>query len=186
MSTETTEKKVYPSQLNSKTISARIPVQDYVNFLNDSINLGISLNDFLLRKIYNNNVGSINNKNELTDELLNFINGYEFEVIEIEDKEDYWNGENLHNYNNPIQTNRLVQMNYKENGGSICFYTLQHVVEFIGHQSKYLKKLRAEKKEASLEDVKIQLSILINNRFSDSKDKREFKTELFGLLDELS
>ena len=49
MSMETTEKKVYPSQLNSKTISARIPVQDYVDFLNESINLGISLNDFLLR-----------------------------------------------------------------------------------------------------------------------------------------
>jgi hypothetical protein len=186
MSTETTERKVYPSQLNSKTISARIPVQDYVNFLNESINLGISLNDFLLRKIYSNNVGAINKKNELTDELLNFINGHEFEIIEIEDKEEYWNGENLHKYNNPIQTDRLARIHYTEKGGGIYFYTLQQIEEFIGHQSKYLKQLRSEKKEASLEDVKIQLSILINNRFSDSKDKREFKTELFGLLDELS
>ena len=45
-------KKVYPSQLNSKTISARIPVADYVNFMQDALNKGISLNDWLLMKIY--------------------------------------------------------------------------------------------------------------------------------------
>ena len=192
MSTETTEKRVYPSQLNSKTISARIPVQDYVNFLNESINLGISLNDFLLRKIYSsdNKLGSVNTKNELTDEILNFINGREFEVIEIENKEEYWNGENLNKYDNPIHADSLIRMNYSEKGGHVYFYTLQQIETFIGFQSKNLKQYRdrekSEKKEASLEDVKIQLSILINNKFKESRDKRDFKSELFSLLDELS
>jgi hypothetical protein len=45
-------KKQYPSQLNSKTISARIPVQDYVTFLEEAMENGISLNDWLLMKIY--------------------------------------------------------------------------------------------------------------------------------------
>jgi len=65
------EKKQYPSQINSKTISARIPVQDYVNFLNESLNLGISLNDFLLRKIYSN-VTSVGNVRTQEEELTIF------------------------------------------------------------------------------------------------------------------
>jgi len=182
MSTETTEKKLYPSQLNSKTISARIPVQDYVNFLNESIDLGISLNDFLLRKIYSNNVGSINKKNELTDELLNFINGYEFEVVEIEDKEEYWNGENLH-YNNPIKADSLIRVNYKENDGGVCFYTLQNILEFIGHQYKYLKKLRSEK-EPSLMDIKVQIRALVRSKIHRN-DQDEYLKEINKLLSEL-
>jgi len=185
MSTETTEKKVYPSQLNSKTISARIPVQDYVDFLNESISLGISLNDFLLRKIYtsNNKVGAVNKKNELSDELLNFINGYEFEVVELEDKEEYWNGENLHNYNNPIKADNFIRLHYRENGGGVCFYTLQHVVEFIGHQSKYLKKLRSER-EPSLMDIKVQIRSLVRSKIHRN-DQDEYLKEINKLLSEL-
>lgn len=185
MSMETTEKKVYPSQLNSKTISARIPVQDYVDFLNESINLGISLNDFLLRKIYtsNNKVGAVNKKNELSDELLNFINGYEFEVVELEDKEEYWNGENLHNYNNPIKADSLIRLHYRENGGGVCFYTLQHVIEFIGHQSKYLKKLRSER-EPSLMDIKVQIRSLVRSKIHRN-DQDEYLKEINNLLREL-
>ena len=44
---------------------------------------------------------------------------------------------------------------------------------------------RMERKEASLSDVKLQLSILINNKFKDSKDRKEFKNDLFELLNEL-
>jgi hypothetical protein len=193
MSTETTEKKVYPSQLNSKTISARIPVQDYVDFLNESINLGISLNDFLLRKIYskNSNVGTINKENTINDELLNFVNGYEFEVLKIDDIQEFWDDKinALHGpekYNNPIKTDNLLRVVYKRKGAGNYFYTIQMMLDFINGLYMYIDRLKSEKKEASLEDVKIQLSILINNRFSDSKDKRDFKSEVFGLLDELS
>ena len=87
MSTETTEKKVYPSQLNSKTISARIPVQDYVEFLQDSLSKGISLNDWLLIKIYNNS----------QSEVLEYENNNVI-VISKQDCIDYSEVENLYGY----------------------------------------------------------------------------------------
>lgn len=46
---------LYPSQINTKTISCRISSADYVNFLNDALSKGITLNDWLLMKIYNQN-----------------------------------------------------------------------------------------------------------------------------------
>jgi hypothetical protein len=46
------EKKVYPSQVNTKTISTRIPTEDYVALLQESLKKGITLSDYLLLKIY--------------------------------------------------------------------------------------------------------------------------------------
>jgi len=187
MSSQTTEKKQYPSQLNSKTISARIPVQDYVEFLNESINLGISLNDFLLRKIYtsNNKVGSaINKKNELTDEVLNFINNYQFEVLEVDNKEEYWNGENLHDYNNPIPTDNIVRFKFTTGQGGVnCFYTLQQVEEFLRATFKYIENLRAQK-EPSLMDIKVQIRSLVRSKIHRN-DQDEYLKEINRLLKEL-
>lgn len=186
MSTETTERKVYPSQLNSKTISARIPVQDYVNFLNESIDLGISLNDFLLRKIYTSNskIGATNKKNELTDEVLNFINNYQFEVLEVDNKEEYWNGENLHDYNNPIPTDNIVRFKFTTGQGGVnCFYTLQQVEEFLKASFKYIDNLRAQK-EPSLMDIKVQIRSLVRSKIHRN-DQDEYLKEINRLLKEL-
>ena len=166
MSSQTTEKKQYPSQLNSKTISARIPVQDYVEFLQDSMSKGISLNDWLLMKIYNSNSKIGNNNNgviELETKDLEEIQ-YSFDYVLNFYKQEFNNGiweinrENLldllgHLYNNTTQ--------------------LQHFLDKMGQ------------KEASLSDVKLQLSILINNKFKDIKDRKNFKSDLFDLLNEL-
>lgn len=166
MSTETTEKKVYPSQLNSKTISARIPVQDYVDFLQDSLSKGISLNDWLLMKIYNSNskigsndIGII----ELTTEDLestgfHFDSVYNFYKQEFENDKWTINKESLLELLGDFYNNTTQLQNY--------YNTLNN-------------------KQASLPDVKLQLSILINNKFKDSKDKKDFKNDLFELLNEL-
>lgn len=45
-------KRTYPSQVNTKTISARIPTEDYVMLLQESLNKGITLSDYILLKIY--------------------------------------------------------------------------------------------------------------------------------------
>jgi hypothetical protein len=166
MSTEITEKKVYPSQLNSKTISARIPVQDYVDFLQDSLSKGISLNDWLLMKIYNSNSKIGNNDNGIIELTIKDLEetGFHFDNVYKFYKEqfinDIWtiNKESLLEllgdfYNNTTQ--------------------LQNHYDSLG------------KREASLSDVKLQLSILINNKFKDSKDKKDFKNDLFELLNEL-
>jgi hypothetical protein len=187
MSTETTEKKLYPSQINSKTISARIPVQDYVNFLNESINLGISLNDFLLRKIYNNNnnVGFVNKENVLNDELLNFINGYQFEVIKIEDKEDYWKEteKDIFNYNNPVHSDYLVRVLITGEGLGNYFYTLQQMIEYIQYTGKYIKQLKSDK-TPNLMDIKVQIRSLVRSKIHRN-DQDEYLKEINRLLREL-
>ena len=166
MSTETTEKKLYPSQLNSKTISARIPVQDYVDFLQDSLNKGISLNDWLLMKIYNSNSKIGNNDNgviELQTQDLEET-GFHFDYVLNFYKQEFDNG-----------TWTINKENLLELLGDFYNNTTQ-LQNFID---------RMERKEASLSDVKLQLSILINNKFKDSKDRKDFKNDLFELLNEL-
>jgi hypothetical protein len=51
--------KPYPSQINTKTISCRISATDYVKFLEDALSKGITLNDWLLMKIYSNSLGKV-------------------------------------------------------------------------------------------------------------------------------
>jgi len=166
MSSETIEKKQYPSQLNSKTISARIPVQDYVEFLQDSLSKGISLNDWLLMKIYNSNSKIGNNDIgfiEITKDDLGRIE-YNFDFVFDFYKKAFIDG---------IWT--IDKETILELLGDLYNNTTQ--------LQKFLDKLN--RKEASLSDVKIQLSILINNKFKDSKDKKDFKNDLFDLLNEL-
>lgn len=166
MSSETIEKKQYPSQLNSKTISARIPVQDYVEFLQDSLSKGISLNDWLLMKIYNSNSKIGNNDIgfiEITKDDLGRIE-YSFDFVFDFYKKAFIDG---------IWT--IDKETILELLGDLYNNTTQ--------LQNFLDKLN--RKEASLSDVKIQLSILINNKFKDSKDKKDFKNDLFDLLNEL-
>jgi hypothetical protein len=49
------KEKIYPSQKNTKAIACRISAEDYVKFLQESISMGINLNDWLLMKIYAKN-----------------------------------------------------------------------------------------------------------------------------------
>ncbi len=52
LSNQKKEQKIYPSQLNTKSIACRIPIADYVKFQQEAISKGINLNDWLLAKIY--------------------------------------------------------------------------------------------------------------------------------------
>jgi hypothetical protein len=197
------EKKQYPSQLNSKTISARIPVQDYVNFLNESIKLGISMNDFLLTKIYSNNkVGSLNNtEHKLSAELLNFINGYDFEICqlkEVDNVQEFWKDHNIDSnviatesieeywsdselYNNPTPTDKVLRVVYF----SQRFYSVKDLLDAIYGRDSHIKRITAAKKTADLLDVKNQLTILIQDKFENIKDRNSFRKELYSLLKEL-
>lgn len=167
MSNEAPEKKQYPSQLNSKTISARVPVQDYVNFLNESIDLGISLNDFLLRKIYNN-----------IDDDIGFTENREKIVITKDDFISYsQDGNNIYEYFKDDFEKGLEFKLSKEDLISL-FDAVKRKQDLIDLYSK--------KKVASLEDVKFQLSILINNRYSSNKERQSFRKDIYELIDELS
>lgn len=162
------EKKVYPSQLNTKTISARIPIQDYVNFLQDSLLKGISLNDFLLMKIYNNSsvVGNLNNEESKNIKITEFDL---FEYSQDKSLSYYFDNDNNRELicNKELIMEALVSINRKQ--------------KFIDE----LLKNDIKNKIASIENVKIQLSILINNQFKNRSEKSDYKAELFQLLDEL-
>ena len=172
MSTETTERKVYPSQLNSKTISARIPVQDYVDFLQDSLSKGISLNDWLLMKIYNNSVGNIkdiNNEN----------------VIEIT-KDELLNGDNTVSGIIEFYENEVVE-NCFENG--VIKADKKFIIDVLGIYHNTTKNLRnyiemARKKEASLTDIKVQIRSLVRSKIHRN-DQDEYLKEINRLLKEL-
>jgi hypothetical protein len=170
MSKETPEKKQYPSQLNSKTISARIPINDYVEFLKDSLSKGISLNDWLLMKIYNTNKSIIGNNSN--SEIIEFT---------LED---------LHN--SQFSFEHIFKFYKHEFENSIWIIDKETILELLGDLYNNTTQLQNyidrnfNNKVASLSDVKLQLSILINNKFPDTKTRKEFKSELFELLNELS
>jgi hypothetical protein len=141
-------------------------VQDYVEFLQDSLSKGISLNDWLLMKIYNSNSKIGNND-------IGFIEITKDDLERIEYNLDY-----------------VFDFYKKAFIDGIWTIDKETILELLGdlynnttQLQNFLDKLN--RKEASLSDVKLQLSILINNKFKDSKDKKDFKNDLFELLNEL-
>ena len=71
-------KKVYPSQINTKSLACRVPAGDYVQFLQDAINKGINLNDWLLMKVY-----GTNGKEQAINGKEQAINGKEQAINDI-------------------------------------------------------------------------------------------------------
>lgn len=154
----TETKKTYPSQIASKAIAARIPAADYVQFLNDAISKGITLNDWLLTKIYSNTSknSQISGISDSDISLLNYLKE-NFEIIETDDNlwsiasEEY----GVHIYD----TNQL---------------------------NRYLKTIfDPPKKEPNLLDAKTQISIIAKNKLKNNKDFKEFFDDLNDLLSEI-
>jgi hypothetical protein len=163
MSKETIEKKLYPSQINTKTISARIPVQDYVKFLQESLQRNISLNDWLLIRIYNN---------ESIGKPLDFdIKNDNNEVIRIY-KYDLISKANWAFYKEEFGEKDYIDMD-KESIADLM-NNLQNCWE-IAHEPKL----------ASLQDIKTQLTVLVKEKFENIQDQKAYRKEVFDLLREL-
>ena len=203
------DKKVYPSQINTKTISLRLPLSDYATILNDSIKLGVSMSDYLILKIYNKSQIGSEQPNEQPNEndYLNFTitkndfkNVYNEHFYYPDEKDEYgtpfnefWNefSKDLRYY--------LTGEDFNEDNGSLerNYENLQELKDdYIGHLIKshrrqlnvnYFYKLsqNAIKREASLIDVKTQLTVIIKRKFPLLKEQKEFRKELFELLNEL-
>jgi len=79
--------KTYPSQVNTKAMACRVPAGDYVKFLQDAISKGISMNDWLLMKVYqeanNSRIGY--DPDELIEEVKREKDGFfdtgEFPIV---------------------------------------------------------------------------------------------------------
>jgi hypothetical protein len=178
--------KTYPSQLNTKAIACRVPTADYVSFLQESINQGISMNDWLLMKIYSSIENNIGNIKKSRKRISPVIEEEEEEIIFIDSKE---------------LLNKVVDkgLNYGIREGLIKSGLFSNLME-----GKYFNKedienllisfaslftdyfdLQNHKKTASLTDVRTQLTILINNKYSNTKDRQEYRREVLDLLKEL-
>ena len=175
----TTEKKLYPSQINSKTISARIPVNDYVNFLQESLKNGISLNDWLLIKIYSNqadNIGNIKSEKSEKDDT-SFIRIYKEDLLvddnEFIDATKQW-----------LLSSDLFKNGYFDFDKETLLELIKQFCCIWIENRGFWKQLNT-KKEASLVDVKTQLTFLINDKFTNINDRKEYRKDLFELLHEL-
>lgn len=176
------EKKVYPSEMNTKSIACRIPISDYVKFLQEANEKGMNLNDWLLIKVYGDNgsnIGSPENDFIFSNKDFNNITKYNKD------------------YNNPKYEFALNCMfkNIKQFYGntsskealllSICNYI--NDIDYYGSKVDELEMrlLEYENRRADINDVRNQLTILINERFKDLNDRKEFRKEILPLLKEL-
>jgi hypothetical protein len=177
---ETTElKKVYPSQINTKAMACRVPASDYVKFLQESINQGISMNDWLLTKVYSSNkdyVSGVIEDNNSNETLYTYEEAYEefnpypirlnrpFGIYEINEESD------IHN--------AIIEADNE-------IIRLRNLVDELKFKALADSTKPPSKKVASIDDIKAQLTILILQGFDDVKDRKEYRKEIYELLDEL-
>lgn len=172
-------KKVYPSQINTKAMACRVPAADYVTFLKESIEQGISMNDWLLTKVYSSDKGYVSGvlEESKSDETL-----YTYD-------EAY---EEFNPY--PIRLNRpfgTFEINEESDIHNIIIEADNEIIRLRNLVDELKFKALADstkppvKRVASISDIKAQLTILILNTFEDRKEQKEFKEEIYELLEEL-
>lgn len=173
-------KKTYPSQIATKAIAARIPAADYVEFLNDAISKGITLNDWLLTKIYaqtpkNGQLGHKEvRREELFSEEFYQISEEDYQMLnylkksfEIEELDGELFDDKITRYAIVIDDlNSNLNMSFT-NGLALLTYI-----------NKLINK---DKKEPSLLDAKTQISIIAKNKLHRN-DYINFMKDLNELL----
>lgn len=179
-----TQTTLYPSQINTKTIACRISAQDYVNFLNEAISKGITINDWLLMKIYDSNIG---NAPLNVDE--SFFKGDLQEVLSFIEKEA-GDDEPITFANDVLNT--IIEYD-KENGIELktsrgVIGVLDGLLQNLNCQKEvvetFRKKLR-EKRKPNINDIKAQILTLSQIKFTDRKELKNFMFDVNELLAEL-
>jgi hypothetical protein len=166
----------YPSELNTKSIACRIPMADYLEFNKEAKNNGMNMNDWLLDKLYNSdrNSGTINGKNK-NEKTINSNN----ETIEltIDDFSHYFKNEFIHtDYIQDVQDEFCLKYS-KSDVAELCWHIIR--------KQRIIEGYKNHKKEASIEDVKNQITILVGNKFETPKARKSFLRDVLPLLKEL-
>jgi hypothetical protein len=168
---ENTEKKTYPSREYTKTMSVRIPITDYVDILRESQSKNISLNDWLLLKIYSQN-NQLGGGGEIGDLTISY--------------EDVFG-------NQPLTLLESVKGFFEDDlrkEGDVFVISKEMLFDLINdftnsmQTNRYYEKKQKEKK-ASLIDVKTQLTILMKDKFKNPKDLDDYRSDLYQILNEL-
>jgi len=180
---DTKETKVYPSQLATKSLACRVPAQDYVTILNDAISKGININDWMLMKIYNSLNEKVNTAQSLINgEVTNEENSFPITL------DDFINikGENIKSMPQYYEVKSITSDDYLMNKKMSVKLIWSYISECIALREENEKLENSiENKIADINDVKNQITILINNKFSNTKDRRDFRAEILPLLKEL-
>ena len=188
------EKKIYPSQINTKAIACRIPANDYVNFLQDAISKNITLNDWLLMKIYSNQ-----SESKLSGES-------EDDYIDIDwSKETIVGNELLKSMENFISSVEEDFSIHMDTTTGLPYYHYKFItkysIDLMGRESVKCQNIRdliaalttdvialdkeKNKREINLTDIKAQLIILAEKTFESKKDVRDFMKDINEVLSEL-
>ena len=165
------EKTLYPSQVNTKTISCRISSADYVSFLQDALSKGITLNDWLLMKIYSTNIGNVPKNEDKGDlmEVYKFLREQDFyERWRIAEQESDWDGITLESPKGIISLIQGMVNNQDE---------LLKFQNFIMDKNKKI--------DPNLNDVKAQILTIAQSKIKGQKNLKEFMFDVNELLDEL-
>jgi hypothetical protein len=168
-------KKVYPSELATKSVACRVPASVYVDILNDAIQKGININDWLLRKIFSDNVIGKTEKNNdvfLSPEDLELDNSFDDRKHVAESKKQFLKIIELYGDN---KSNFLRLMFH--------WYMNQNYLESVIDELN--EKLENNHKVADINDVINQVTILVQQTDWSQKEKSEFRSEILPLLKEL-
>jgi hypothetical protein len=164
---------LYPSQINTKTISCRISSVDYVSFLNDALSKGITLNDWLLLKIYSNQTGNISTGNISNSELDKIIN-------DLAQKDSNTSIFNLEDYIEQLSINN-IELESAEG----VIYIIDSLIHNIETLLEMNNKKRAIKKEPNIMDIKAQILTISQTKFKDKKELKDYMSDINELLEEL-
>jgi len=179
-----TQTTLYPSQINTKTIACRISAQDYVNFLKEAISKGITINDWLLMKIYDSNIG-----NEPLNVDESFFKGDLQEILSFIEKEA---GDDTKNtFANDVLYN-IIEYD-KENGIELkssrgVIGVLDGLLQNLNlhkEMAETIQKKLREKRVPNINDIKAQILTLSQVKFTDRKELKNFMFDVNELLAEL-
>lgn len=168
---ENSEKKDYPSRANSRTMSVRIPISDYVDILKESVSQNISLNDWLLLKIYSKN-NQLGNGGQVGNISISYEDVFGNQPITYLESVKGFFEDDLRNPNDTFLISK-----------EMIFDLINDYTESMKSLHRYQEK--EKNKSASLIDVKTQLTILMKSKFKNPKDLDDYREELYQLLNEL-
>jgi hypothetical protein len=179
-------KKSYPSQENTKAMACRVPVADYVTFLQESIQQGITMNDWLLMKVYSAHKSYVSGviEEEKEVEKDNTITIRTSDLLEKASSEGLHYGvrEGL------IKLGFFSSKSEPEKIQDSQWFDKSDLEEIIVGYASLITDywdMMNRKKIASITDVKTQLIILINNKFTNTTDRQDYRRELMALIKEL-
>jgi len=190
------EVKKYPSELNSRAIACRIPFEAWTRINSECIANGITINDWLLDKIYPNGqfIGDLRalNSNNGIEDRLNEICLYRNDFYDwIIEKHCDGNCDNaVPDYVKGFweKAIRLTTPIEKLRGGIVTNETEGITIDKMIHHLwfDYTQIESGKIAYANTTDMSIQANILLSHTKWSHKEQSEYRKELKRLLDELN